>query len=817
MTRAQRRLACSILLWMASVTPAVARQGDATPVAAVRPSTEQAWVVHAVAERMWTLARLTAREPLIPAPPIAVKTLAASPGKFEVTLAGAAPVTVRVVDHLWDPRTFAPLVQPLGFGARTPAKVRGADRSDDLPTRLLSPTLDVLLAESQRVSDALRTTASADAHEQAALLLGALALREGGGPFSDPRPALNRMAAHLAVASEWRGTSPPSLSGLIARAVLLTVVGREVDALAAVQPLVSSSSTAAAAWARALATRATGDWRRIPRAERASLLERSEFGRALRARVGDHKLMGWLEATDQDPRPASWTRPLLTGGFTVETGGLAANALAGELAEATLLAETFSGVAPKDQPGVLRAIATANAPADGAAFRVLDWPLLAAAAERHVVARIRSVYEHESNLARPGVLRALPAALEKQLGGLPLLPLALAFMDEDSALQRRALASAVALLRAQPERVTPSIWTWLARDGARQLRAAWPSPDVWFTPWQPDGTVMAVGDRALRTNASPPASVPELRRLHALAPSESWVSWLLAWDGSMQAPPLATARDVAGAVLEYDAVAIQRMFRIRSATPAESIALATSLCELDGDRCALLASELLRDGRDVEAADEYRRLATSSRSRVSVSNQMLWPVRYLLDEGNVVLAEQLAKDAADVGSGTGMATHAEFLERRGELAGAEQIFERIRARYDVSAWLLGAYHLRQWKRSGDTFARDRGMALVADRFPSGLEPAPTEGAAPNDGVQFTTFGRRAERAGLRATDVLVGVDGYRVRSDRQLAVVIRLALGAELTFTVWRDGRYVTFPATLPQRWLGVATADYRRPQGTVQ
>lgn len=800
---------------MASVTPSAARQGDAAPVTGARPTTEQAWVVHAVAERMWTLARLTAREPLVPPPPIAVRTLAASPGKFEITIAGAAPVTVRVVEHLWDPRTFAPLVEPLGLSVGTPAKARAGDRADDLPTRLLSPTLDVLLAENQRVSDTLRTTASADAHEQAALLLGALALREAGGPFSDIRPALNRMAAHLAVAGAWRGTSAPSLSGVIARAVLLTVVGREVDALAAVQPLTSVSPTAAA-WARALATRATGDWRRLPRADRASLLERSEFGRALRARIGDHRLLGWLEATNQDPTALFWTRPLLTNGFSVEAGSLAAYALVGELAEASVLAGAFAGVAPADQPGVLRAMATAGAPVDAAAFRVLDWPLLAGAAERHVVASARSVYDHESNLARAAKLRALPATLEKQLGGLPLLPLALAFMHEDAALQRRALASAVTLLRAQPERVPPAIWTWLARDGARQLRAAWPSPDVWFTPWQPDGTVMAAGDRSLRTNASPPASVPELRRLHALAPSNSWASWLLAWNGSMEAPPLAVARDIAGAVLEYDAVAILRMFRIRSATPADTVALATSLCELDGDQCFVLASELLRDGRDVEAADEYRRWATRSRSRVTVSNQMQWLVRYLLDEGNAVLAEQLAKDAADVGSGTGMATHAEFLERRGDLAGAEQIFERIRARYDISAWPLGAYHLRQWKRTGDTFARDRGMALVADRFPSGLEPAPTDGAAPVDGVAFTTFGRRAERAGLRASDILVGIDGYRVRSDRQLAVVIRLALSNEMTFTVWRDGGYVTFPATLPQRWLGVATADYRRPQGTV-
>lgn len=765
-----------------------------------------------VAERMWTLARLERGEPLLPLPLVTVKTLAASPGKFEVSIDGAAPVTVRVEDHLWSARTFAPLVPALGLTAPV-SKSREGDPANALPTRLMSPTVEVLLADSQRVSESLRTAPSAEAHEEAALLLGALALREGSGRYGDVRPALNRLSAHLAIASAWRGTSPPSLSGRIAGAVLLTVVGREVEALAALEPLASSSSASAGAWARALATRATGDWRRVPRADKASLLERSEFGRALRDRVGDDRLRAWLDATAQDPRALWWSRSLLSYPVSVETGAIAVPALAAELVEAATIAQAF-GAATATQPGVLRALATAEGPVDAAAFRVLDWPLLAATAERHVVARATSVYVHESNLGRAGVLRALPGLLEKQLTGLPFLPLALAFMREDVPLQQRGLASAAALVRAHPERVPPALWTSLATVGARQ-RVAVPSADVWFTPWLPDGTVLAPDDRSLRANATPAAPVPELRRLHALAPSDGWISWLLAWNGSRDAPSLAVARDGAGAILEYDAVALQRLFRIRSATPAESVALATTLCELDADRCSVLAGELLRDGRDVEAVAEYRRWATSSGSRVNVSNQMLWPVRYLLDDGNVVLAEQLAKDAADVGSGNGMATLGEFLERRGDLAGAEQVFERIRARYDISAWLLGAYHLRQWKRSGDAFARDRGMALVADRFPAGLEPVSTGDAAPADGVRFTTFGQRAERAGLRATDILVGIDGYRVRSDRQLAVVIRLAFDAEMTFTVWRDGGYVTFAATLPQRWLGITTADYRRPQGT--
>jgi hypothetical protein len=59
---------------------------------------------------------------------------------------------------------------------------------------------------------------------------------------------------------------------------------------------------------------------------------------------------------------------------------------------------------------------------------------------------------------------------------------------------------------------------------------------------------------------------------------------------------------------------------------------------------------------------------------------------------------------------------------------------------------------------------------------------------------------RAAKAGLRKTDIIVGVEGVRVRSEAQFDVLIRASHDAAMQFTVWRDGNYAKVNGTLPQR-----------------
>jgi type II secretory pathway component PulC len=62
---------------------------------------------------------------------------------------------------------------------------------------------------------------------------------------------------------------------------------------------------------------------------------------------------------------------------------------------------------------------------------------------------------------------------------------------------------------------------------------------------------------------------------------------------------------------------------------------------------------------------------------------------------------------------------------------------------------------------------------------------------------------------LKRTDVLVGVDEWRVRMPDQYQVLADLRHDESMTFTVWRDGRYEQIHATVRERWLGLRLDDY--------
>jgi S1-C subfamily serine protease len=88
---------------------------------------------------------------------------------------------------------------------------------------------------------------------------------------------------------------------------------------------------------------------------------------------------------------------------------------------------------------------------------------------------------------------------------------------------------------------------------------------------------------------------------------------------------------------------------------------------------------------------------------------------------------------------------------------------------------------------------------------------------PTDGVQLAPFGPRAVKTGLRATDVVIGVDGWRVHDVAQYQTVSRLRFDDAMVFTIWRDGRYQQIKATVPERWFGTTFHEYQPPPGQRQ
>lgn len=778
----------------------------------IAPRTEQEWVVRSIIERIW---RIAAVQPVDGgAPAVLVTTLAASPAAFAVTVGSAAPVKVPVTGHLWDARSYVELAR-LALGARTAAVPSRTDDGEGvrLLEALLAPSLALLLDEDRRLSVEIRKPApAAAAHERAALLLAVMACRDGAGVFTDERPALSRMTAHLAVAAALRGAAGPGPAGATADAVLLALVGRERDAVAAAEALsVESSPSPQRAWARVVQLRATGNWRRLPWPGRATPLERLEYGRALATRLGDPRLVSWLDEV-REPAALSWTRIALADGFSVETGHrfvMAGFALEIEELARARREHRGPGAAPD---AIATLLVTPARPAD--ALRVLDWPLWANAAERHLAARAVDLHRyHRDLLGQRQRATEVLKEIDESLAGLRLLAPVQALLHDDTTVRSAALDASAALVRADPHLLPPAAWHVLA---ARHAGAAarLPLADAWFSPWMPDGTLLRPIERSMQPRKEPQPPTPTLERYHAMAPSEAWVSWTLAWRHAIGAPPVAEARRRLAPLLDYDARPLRWMMRDLSPAPAEAIALATSMCELDVDHCVRLATLHLIDGDDVEAAAEYERWFWRASDRVRASNNVRWLVGYLYDAGQVDRAVKIAEAAAAVGSAAGLEVHGELLERQDRLADAEAIFARIAERYD-SPRFLGVYYLRRGRSGGGSLDRTRGVGLLKERLPYGLEPAVTDGPSPTDGVTVEPFGWRAAGAGLQKGDVIVGMHGYRVRTWWQIWTFSRLTFDDAVSFVVWRDGRYQTVTGRLGQQTLGGAPTNYKAPAST--
>lgn len=233
---------------------------------AARPAytSEQEWLISEIVLAILNVSALANGRSDDGAPPTVIDLHVAQPptlARFSVTRKNVQ-FSIDVTEHLWAPNAFVPMARELLSveQASTPSAT-----GSDLLAVLTEPTPETIQTENARLSRLLRDNLRSPAlHEQAALLMGALALRENAGTLSDPRRMMCRMTAHLAIA---RALNPdaPTMEGRMANAVLLVLANRQRDALARLDQIdAMKGSPALAAWSRALRMRATNDWRSCP-------------------------------------------------------------------------------------------------------------------------------------------------------------------------------------------------------------------------------------------------------------------------------------------------------------------------------------------------------------------------------------------------------------------------------------------------------------------------------------------------------------------------------------------------------------------------
>jgi hypothetical protein len=816
-------LAGTVIAWSATQ----GRTDRATP-AAIAPAsspyvTEQHWIVSSVAAAMLGMAQSGLQGPRAAIPvTVALQANESSAPLFLVTLGQDRPVRLTVDDHLWSPRTYAPLAQSLftaGAGSPVPA---GRVADHNVRAALVDLRVEVLLDLNERISAVLTgDMRSAAAHESAALLLGALALRESWTAFGDVRTALSRMAAHLAVADALRGQTAETLDGALARTVLTLLTGAQRDALAIVDGLDRRVITAQdKAWTRALRLRITGDWR-TPMKGDATLLERLEQARALRTRVGSDALLNFLDTFDPED-VTDWHRIALSefaGWFNVESGHrFTDEAVEKELAEA---ARVWSRLHPGSIDGPALVAALNDRPGaspvdrrDPAVVAVLDWGTWAAFHQRQLSHALVARNHHFRNLGDKESQQSMVGRFQGRFGRLTLFPAVLRSIATTPSDYELSVAGGRALVAASPELVTAAVWNQFAGKPAFVPRAAaFPFFVTWFTPGVPAGTAFDLHARALLPGCPRPPTPAQVKLWAQAVPYDHWTVWsavYLTWGGSGKPTAPAIFRAF-GAMMDYDYVAALKVLDYTPMTTNERIEVAQKICGISTARCDRVALLLLQDAREPEAVAAYERWIASSRDRVGVSTGLTWLVRHYYATGNRERAEELARMSADVASHGGLETLAHLLDASGRYEEAEARYREIASHYRDTG-PLGTFLVRGALRTGDRKQELEGWENLRETFPTGMQPLAMHAldAPPVDGVVLTSFGRRVSAVRLEPADIIVGVDDLRVRTQQQYKVATRLRHDEMMTLTIWRSGRYQQLRTRVPERWLGVGLGDHK-------
>ena len=224
-----------------------------------------------------------------------------------------------------------------------------------------------------------------------------------------------------------------------------------------------------------------------------------------------------------------------------------------------------------------------------------------------------------------------------------------------------------------------------------------------------------------------------------------------------------------------------------------------------------LAEYLADHGRDAEAIAAFEHYGGVARDRVSVSVRTKWFVVPMFRSGQRTLAMQMGEEAAGVYSYGGLVAYASVLDMSGQTGRAETLYRQAIERYGSEhSGELTAFLMRHQSEK-PAYAREAGE-LVKQLFPKGLEHASVSAltGAPDGGVRITKTGLRGEQTGLRTGDIIVAVDGVRVRDFEQYVVMKYQKWTPEMQFTIWRGGKYLDVATTLRHQWIVNKLEDFR-------
>jgi tetratricopeptide (TPR) repeat protein len=362
-------------------------------------------------------------------------------------------------------------------------------------------------------------------------------------------------------------------------------------------------------------------------------------------------------------------------------------------------------------------------------------------------------------------------------------------------------------------------WAHLA-SGTRYevLEQGMADPEAWFTTGLPRGTVY---DAFWRLERLKSARAHEPGVLDALALLDPYSAVIAGRRSEALARRNARGEELLRALgprADYDLGALREVSAALEKRPSEQQAILERLCGIDAEHCLALGFTQAWRGLDDQAAASLQRAIDSPAvDRVNASHAAPWLGRYHRKRGRPQKALEIARHAAETGSGAGFTAMAEHWEALGRFEEAEryevQGSQRYKdPKYACDAGLVSFYFRMARVRNRDAF-EPKLQKCLASMFPQGLERVEIGKltGAPTDGVFVNGHNDETLKQGIWAGDIIVGLDGWRVRTTDQYWAVNDFTDEdvQDMAFTLWKAGAYREVKAKFSRRQLYVELDNY--------
>jgi hypothetical protein len=449
--------------------------------------------------------------------------------------------------------------------------------------------------------------------------------------------------------------------------------------------------------------------------------------------------------------------------------------------------------------------------------RIIGWGQWAMFFQRHFCHAVhQNYYFMKFKWCVPDDAKEYADRCEKEFAGLRLYPFVQKFNCTNAGPYRKSVDDCFKVIVATPQLVPAGCWNWLnMRVSYAPMYLPQPGPlDIeWFNYNPPPGTVYDLGARlyqqSLLNHADP---IGHYLKLHQMAPYDYRIANLLVAKRFNNHPTYDQAMALYDAVLPYSVTALQTVANTcYSNQPDQYEKWTLQAAELNPAGYYNLADFAWHHTNDDLAAIYDDKACAANPDSVSVANHAEWRVRYYLKKGQTDKAREIADFAGEVYSAGGLAAKAVFMETTSNYDGAFEWFAKIEERYDNPNRLID-FCQRYKKLTGDTRFDAELQKRIPKLFPKGMEKVALGDfhEEPADGVLIQGQNDLLRSAGLKQGNVIVALNGIRVRNFEQYCYV-RESLGTpELVLIVWQGHIYHEIKSSPPNHRFGVDFGDYQ-------